>query len=763
MKSIIRKNVAGLLCSAMLLTYVPFSIHVPEVQITANAAASSYTAAQGASWAIARANESWHVDVDGSFGCQCVDLILAYYKYLVGTTVAGNATDYQKNTLPSGWKRVTSNPQPGDICVWAGNTKINAGYTLNQYGHIGIVAAVNGSNLTTVETRGGNGEAAAKYTRNASYVTCYIRPNFKDTPAPSYDAITQGNYYLKNASTGTYLTISGAKAADGQAAVLAAKKDTNAFKFYASGSKTNGYYLISLLNKSYVLNPYSDTPGDGTKITLYTKNTDGTQLFQFKKSGSGYLIYSASAPDCVLTASGSNVLLKTNTSAAAQIWTLENADKQLKDITVSASKTEYLKYETLQASDYTVTANYSDGTSQKVTSGFTAEADFSKTGKQSVTVSFTSDGVTKKASYEVTVSEPFAGKGTPEEPYLIQNKENLEMLANLLNHDRYPVYNTLCYQQTADIDLNNEVWTPIGCFYKEGTTDTFNSNNAFNGIYDGNNHQIYNLYVKQTSNYSGLFGRINASAKICNLAVTGSISGTNCAGGIVGEMGYGAVVKACTFSGIVNGTSLVGGITGKIQGGGTILNCYSNAVVSVEGDSAGGICGCILTGNADTAVNGQIFNCYSAGTVTGASSGAITGTHNLQDKNAVTKNTVSYQNCYYLSSVNPLALSDMTSSDIQKLSEEELKKSAAVIMPDGLLVSASASQNDGFPIFKWLSVAGDINQDNSVSTLDAVSLQKYLHSSEVFSKEQWEAADLNHDGNVNIYDLILLKKMLLSK
>ena len=763
MKHIIRKTAAGLLCSAMLLTSAPFSMQAPEVQITASAAASSYTAAQGASWALARANESWCVDVDGAFGCQCVDLILAYYKYLVGTTVSGNATDYQKNTLPSGWKRVTSNPQPGDICVWAGNTKINASYTLNQYGHIGIVAAVSGSTLTTVETRGGSGEAAAKYTRGASYVACYIRPNFKDTPAPSYDAIAQGNYYLKNSSTGTYLTISGAKAANGQAATLAAKKDTNAFKFYASGSTSSGYYLMSLLNKSYVLNPYSDTPGDGTEITLYEKNSDGTQLFQFKKSGSGYLIYNTFAPDCVLTASGSKVLLKTNTNAAAQIWTLENADKQLKDITVSPSKTEYLKYETLQESDYTVTASYTDGTSQKVTSGFTAEADFSKTGKQSVTVSFTADGVTKKASCEVTVSEPFEGQGTPEDPYLIQSKENLEMLAELLNHDRYPVYNTLCYQQTADIDLNNEVWAPIGCFYKEGTTDTFNNDNAFNGVYDGNGHRISQLYVKQTTNYSGLFGRINTSARITRLAVSGAVSGANCAGGIAGEMGYGATIEECTFSGIIKGTSLVGGIAGKIQGGGTIANCYSNAAVSAEGDSAGGICGCVLTGNSDSAVNAQISNCYSAGTVTGASSGAITGTHNIQEKNAVTKNTVSYQNCYYLSSVNTLALSDMTSNDIQKLSEEELKKSAAVIMPDGLLVSASASQNDGFPIFKWLSVAGDINQDNSVSTLDAVSLQKYLHSSEVFSKEQWEAADLNHDGNVNIYDLILLKKMLLSK
>ena len=40
---------------------------------------SAATKEDGANWACARANEGWCRDMDGAYGCQCVDLILAYY------------------------------------------------------------------------------------------------------------------------------------------------------------------------------------------------------------------------------------------------------------------------------------------------------------------------------------------------------------------------------------------------------------------------------------------------------------------------------------------------------------------------------------------------------------------------------------------------------------------------------------------------------------------------------------------------------------
>jgi len=134
-------------------------------------------------------------------------------------------------------------------------------------------------------------------------------------------AVTPGSYYLKNSSTGTYVNAS--SASNGGAVSLAAKKTTNAFKMNVAGSKDAGYYITPSISSNYVLNPYSDTPGDGTKITLYEKNSDGTQKWYFEKSGSGYIIHNAYNENCVLTASGTGVVLKTKTGAANQIWTLE--------------------------------------------------------------------------------------------------------------------------------------------------------------------------------------------------------------------------------------------------------------------------------------------------------------------------------------------------------------------------------------------------------------------------------------------------------
>ena len=60
-------------------------------------------------------------------------------------------------------------------------------------------------------------------------------------------------------------------------------------------------------------------------------------------------------------------------------------------------------------------------------------------------------------------------------------------------------------------------------------------------------------------------------------------------------------------------------------------------------------------------------------------------------------------------------------------------------------------------------LTGDINQDNSVSLPDVITLQKYLLKSGTLTKSQSQNADINQDGIVNIYDLIFLKKLLLNQ
>ena len=62
----------------------------------------------------------------------------------------------------------------------------------------------------------------------------------------------------------------------------------------------------------------------------------------------------------------------------------------------------------------------------------------------------------------------FDGDGTEENPYLIKSKSDLITLSSVVNNPEiYYSYKQAHYKQTADIDLENEVFIPIG-IYKLG-------------------------------------------------------------------------------------------------------------------------------------------------------------------------------------------------------------------------------------------------------------------------------------------------------
>ena len=152
----------------------------------AHAYSTKHTQQEAIDWACARGNEHWNVDFDGTAGVQCVDLVLAYYNYLVGWTSSGNAIDYATNTLPTGagWTRVYGNPQAGDIAVWDKGVRLSNDsvggvneYANSSYGHVGIVWRVNASGtLSTIETNTLSSRPASYHERLTSGVKCYIRP-----------------------------------------------------------------------------------------------------------------------------------------------------------------------------------------------------------------------------------------------------------------------------------------------------------------------------------------------------------------------------------------------------------------------------------------------------------------------------------------------------------------------------------------------------------------------------------------------------------
>ena len=203
----------------------------------------------------------------------------------------------------------------------------------------------------------------------------------------------------------------------------------------------------------------------------------------------------------------------------------------------------------------------------------------------------------------------FDGFGIKTNPYLIEDVEDLKLLAEKVNSGE--AYEGKHFKQTADIDLNNEPWTPIGTVINNGKDAK-----PFKGTFDGDGYKITNLKVTGNSNNAGLFGYTqDATIKNCN--VTGEVKGFNDVGGIVGNADGKTQILSCSFRGDVTGEdSYIGGIAGSARG--TIKNCYALADVTARIEIAGGIAG--------YAYHVTIENCYYSGNVpAGNSAGGIAG------------------------------------------------------------------------------------------------------------------------------------------
>lgn len=220
----------------------------------------------------------------------------------------------------------------------------------------------------------------------------------------------------------------------------------------------------------------------------------------------------------------------------------------------------------------------------------------------------------------------FDGFGIKTNPYLIEDVEDLKLLAKKVNSGE--TYEGKYFKQTADIDLNNETnWTPIGTVTNDGKDAR-----PFKGTFDGDGYKITKLKVTGNSDNAGLFGNVwGATIQNCN--VTGEIEGNNFVGGIVGSTGKNTKILNCSFQGDVKGNECVGGIAG--WGVGKIKNCYALADVTAASAGAGGIAG--------KAYGVTIENCYYGGKVSSRTdAGGIAGeTLGFSASSTTIKNCVS--------------------------------------------------------------------------------------------------------------------------
>ncbi len=147
----------------------------------------------------------------------------------------------------------------------------------------------------------------------------------------------------------------------------------------------------------------------------------------------------------------------------------------------------------------------------------------------------------------------------------------------------------------ADLDLNNEAWTPIG-----------DATNPFMGNFEGWGHKIRNLKVEGSNDYAGLFGYIDGGS-VRDVGVEGSgVAGKLYVGGICGYLKSGEI-SSCYSNIAVSGTQYVGGLCGYSEG--KIENCWHQGNVTASGASdvnAGG-----LVGDVNGDVNGgSLQRCF---------------------------------------------------------------------------------------------------------------------------------------------------------
>ena len=144
------------------------------------------------------------VDYDKWYGMQCIDLIEHLdSKFWNDHALSGNAIDYMSNRMPAGQKRYRKGEaqiQPGDYAIWQWGPS-------DIYGHIGLVIAVQGRSITSIEQNvdgapvGVGGPARVK-TRNDDFLVGFIRPPY--TPDAASDAKVAEHNWTRVPETGTF-------------------------------------------------------------------------------------------------------------------------------------------------------------------------------------------------------------------------------------------------------------------------------------------------------------------------------------------------------------------------------------------------------------------------------------------------------------------------------------------------------------------------------------------------------------------------------
>ena len=213
-------------------------------------------------------------------------------------------------------------------------------------------------------------------------------------------------------------------------------------------------------------------------------------------------------------------------------------------------------------------------------------------------------------------TQPSKGDGKVGNPYIITKAEELawfrdevvrgrnNICAKIADNVEVIDMSTVCHAADKSQNLEEKSWVPIG-----------DSNNKYQGTFDGNNKTITNLYINASQYYMGLFGcTYEGTIKNLTFEYANVTNTNNYAGVLVGNAYGGSTLQNIKISNTcqIKGGQYTGGIAGYLVG--NAYNCVNYA--TVQGiQYIGGLCGHYSrsrTGNSMTA-------CANYGNVTASS------------------------------------------------------------------------------------------------------------------------------------------------
>ena len=249
-------------------------------------------------------------------------------------------------------------------------------------------------------------------------------------------------------------------------------------------------------------------------------------------------------------------------------------------------------------------------------------------------------------------TEPSSGDGSVGNPYKISSAAELAWFRDQVNSGN----NSISAELTENIDLSEFCHAKDGTKYTEEVswTPIGDSDNMYQGTFDGNGKTIRNLYINDISENigitcdAGFFGyatggsiknitfdnaKVMSTGNYCTGVLAGvagscieniktltncSVEGEDYVGGIVGDA-KGSIIGNCENHAKVDGTNYVGGIVGDYElPGKSITSCANYGVVTGMGESVGGIAGYFNSGTLQNSANyGDVTGAFYVGNLIG--------------------------------------------------------------------------------------------------------------------------------------------------